>query len=181
MRIVSGQYKGRTFHPPNNLPSRPTKDIAKEALFNILAHQLEFNGITAFDLFAGTGNISYELASRGAARILAVEKDPRCVRFVQETIQKLGTTVIQVVRSDVITFIKNRPGSADLIFLDPPYTMPNQQVMIQLILDTGMLNPGGILVIEHDRGHDFSGIAAYTATRQYGNSYFSFMEVADES
>lgn len=180
MRIVSGIYKGRIFNPPDNLPSRPTKDIAKEGLFNILNNRIQLLDLEAIDLFAGTGNISYELASRGAGRVICVEKDHRCVRFIQETIQKLGTEVIQVVKSDVHSFIRGIPRPSDLIFMDPPYALPGQRELVIELIDRGFVKPGGWVVIEHDRGHDFSSIPGYQDTRQYGNSYFSFIEAGNE-
>jgi 16S rRNA (guanine966-N2)-methyltransferase len=79
MRIIGGRLKGLRLNPPNNLPVRPTTDLAKEALFNILLNQVEFEDITVLDLFSGTGNISLEFASRGAAQVTSVDRSQQCV------------------------------------------------------------------------------------------------------
>src|SRR5690606_34905854 len=85
MRIISGVFKGRRITAPRNLPVRPTTDMAKEALFNILNNLYYLDDISVIDLFAGTGNISYEFASRGTETILAIDQDFGCVKFITDT------------------------------------------------------------------------------------------------
>ncbi len=87
MRIISGKWKGRRIHPPSQMPfTRPTTDIAKEGLFNILHTRIDFEESKTLDLFAGTGSISYEFASRGAAYLAMVEKDAQMYAFIQKNI-----------------------------------------------------------------------------------------------
>src|SRR5215218_8023820 len=108
MRIISGSLGGRKIHPPANMPyTRPTTDIAKEGLFNILQNQLDFEGLKTLDLFGGTGSISYELASRGAHELTIVEKDPQMFGFIKKTLAELKIENAKVVKSDVFQFIEN--------------------------------------------------------------------------
>ena len=120
MRIVSGSHKGRKIIAPKNLPIRPTTDMSKESIFNILSNLYEFNEISVIDLFSGSGNISYEFASRGVANITAIDQNRHCVDFIKKTTIDLGLT-INSLKSDSITFLKKKVGYYDLIFGDPPY------------------------------------------------------------
>ena len=88
MRIISGRWKGRHLIAPTSLPVRPTTDMAKEALFNILSNEFDLDGVAVTDLFAGTGNISYEFASRGALNVRAVERDRGCVKYIASTFRR---------------------------------------------------------------------------------------------
>ena len=104
MRIISGKYKGRRLHPPRNLPVRPTTDMAKEGLFNILVNRFDFEELSVLDLFAGTGNISFEFASRGCANITSVDSNHRCLRFINETANQLEVSSIKTIKSNVFHF-----------------------------------------------------------------------------
>ena len=94
MRIISGKYKGRKLVAPKKLPVRPTTDMAKEALFNILNNQYYFDEISVLDLFAGTGNISYEFASRGTENITCVDQNYGCIKYINETAELLELILI---------------------------------------------------------------------------------------
>ena len=121
MRIISGQYGGRRFEAPRNLQARPTTDIAKEGLFNILQNRIDFEGISALDLFSGTGSISFELLSRGAASVVGVEMGRPQQQFIQKVSQELKIgRELQLVRGDVFKYLKGSSQQFDLIFADPP-------------------------------------------------------------
>ena len=106
MRIISGKYKGRRIQPPKNLPVRPTTDMSKEALFNVLNNHFNFEGLKVLDLFSGTGNISYEFASRGSYPITSVDGDFGCVKFIKQVAAEYDFT-IAATKSDVFKFLEN--------------------------------------------------------------------------
>ena len=173
MRIIGGKYSRRLIHPPKNLPVRPTTDLAKESLFNILRHQVDFQDKNALDLFAGTGSISYELASRGCAQVISVDQNYRCIRFIKETSQGFEMN-IKAVRADVFRFIKSTPLKFDLIFADPPYSLEGIENISQMIFEHQLLNPGGLLVVEHPGSIDLSEQPGFSSHRNYGKVNFSF-------
>src|SRR5690606_13784429 len=105
MRIISGTFGGRRFHPPAGIPARPTTDIAKGGLFSTLEHMMDLEGISSLDLFGGTGSISYELASRGAAEMTLVEQDHVTIQFIKKTAKELGIEdQLRIVRGEVFRF-----------------------------------------------------------------------------
>ena len=156
MRIISGKYRGRQIHTPTNLPVRPTTDFAKESLFNILNNLVDFEEISVLDLFAGTGNLSYEFFSRGAVSITAVEMDKKCVAFIERTIQLLNAESFTVIRTDVFHYLKRPYESFDIIFADPPYEMENIEEIPELIFQSQILKKDGWFILEHSKRHDFS-------------------------
>lgn len=175
IRIISGSHKGRKILAPASLPVRPTTDYAKEGLFNILVHKIDFGELKALDLFAGTGNISYELASRGCTDITCVDSDSRCLKFISETSEKIGFKKFRTVRSDVFAFIKGAKGKWNFIFVDPPYEqMETTGKIPALIFEKEMLEPGGMLIIEHPAKIFFTDTSKLVETRKYGNVSFSF-------
>lgn len=178
MRIISGKNKGRRINAPKNLPVRPTTDMAKEGLFNILNNQYYFEDLEVLDLFSGTGNIAYEFASRGSERITCVDTDPRCVQFIQKTSGELDFG-IQALRSDVFTYLERCIATYDLIFADPPYDMPlTDLAKIQgLVFEKGLLKEDGKLIIEHSKQLDLGTLPHFESMRKYGGSAFSFFSV----
>jgi len=181
MRIVSGTHKGRRIQAPKNLPVRPTTDIGKEALFNILTHRLDFDEIRALDLFSGTGNISYELASRGVADVTAVDADANCVKFIRKTSGEFEFP-IHVVASAATSFLKKASGTYDLIFADPPYDMNQSdfEMLVMLVFERNLLAAGGIMVIEHSRYTKMEALPHFSFQRSYGGAYFTFFEIPDD-
>ena len=140
MRIISGKFGGRRIHPPTNMPhTRPTTDIAKEGLFNILQNRIDFNNLKCLDLFAGTGSISYELASRGADSLTLVEKDGKQVQFIQQTAKLLGLTDFSVLKQDVFQFLKHCNEQFDFIFAGPPYALTTIDQLPLLIIENKLL------------------------------------------
>lgn len=178
MRIISGTLKGRRLQPPKNLPVRPTTDRAKEALFNILMHQYDFDEATVLDLFAGTGSISYEFASRGVKQLVAVDKNTQCANFITKTSEDLALPVT-VVRAPVLRFLERIATSYSFIFADPPYayTVEEYRFLVATIFSKNALHKDGILVIEHAEQIDLSTLAHFTKARNYGGCIFSFFEV----
>ncbi|HET6990186.1 MAG TPA: 16S rRNA (guanine(966)-N(2))-methyltransferase RsmD [Bacteroidia bacterium] len=175
IRIISGSRKGRKIQAPSNLPVRPTTDFAKEGLFNVLVNKIDFEEVKFLDLFAGTGNISYEMASRGCTNITCVDNDSRCLKFISETANKLEFQKIKTVRSDAYAFIKSAKSKWDLIFVDPPYEdVENTGTIPKLIFEKEMLEPGGLLIIEHPERIHFTDRSHLLDTRKYGKVNFSF-------
>lgn len=174
MRIIGGKYGGRPLKIPKGLPARPTTDRAKEALFNILRQQIDWEETDVLDLFSGTGNIAIECASRGARSVVAVERDMKSVAAILQTISLWGIERIKVVKSDIKRFIKKPSGPYQFIFLDPPYHWDGVGELVSLLLSDEWMANDAILVAEHIHTRDLSMIPGWTETRKYGDSSFSF-------
>lgn len=175
MRIVSGTHKGRPIRLPSDFHARPTTDFAKVSLFNILNNYYEFEGLTVLDLFAGTGSISYEFASRGAKRVEPVESYQANYTFIVKTVQEFKLNAIRPLKGDVFLFLKKNHAKYDVIFADPPYDLEGINTIPDLVFANGMLNDNGMLVIEHSSGIDFSGHPHFKEKREYGSVNFSFL------
>jgi 16S rRNA (guanine(966)-N(2))-methyltransferase RsmD len=174
VRIISGSQKGRRIYPPANLPVRPTTDMAKEGLFNILNNIIDFENLIVLDLFAGTGNISLEFASRGAASITSVDLNFKCVDFIKKISREIGIETVKPVRFEVFRFLKSAPKSYDLIFADPPYDLDGIELLPELIFEKEWLNKNAWLIIEHPKGIDFAGHRFFSQKRNYGKVNFTF-------
>ena len=174
MRIIGGKYSRRLIKPPKNLAVRPTTDLAKESLFNILNNRIDFTEKTALDLFSGTGSISYELASRGCKEVISVEQNFKCLKFINKAADDFGITTIKVVRYDAFRFIKSTPKKFDFIFADPPYSLSNILEISKLVFTHQLLNKNGWLVVEHPKEVDFSTQEYFFEHRKYGQVNFSF-------
>jgi 16S rRNA (guanine(966)-N(2))-methyltransferase RsmD len=160
---------------PQGLPVRPTTDFAKEGLFNILANKVDFDGLRVLDLFSGTGHISLEFASRGAAYVCAVDKNTGCVNFLKCTAAELKLE-ITVVKSDVFTFLKSPGAKYDLVFADPPYDLQDIPQIHELVFTGEFLNENGLLIVEHGAKTNLEELNGFTQKRKYGNVNFSFFE-----
>ncbi|MFM7646147.1 MAG: RsmD family RNA methyltransferase [Sphingomonadales bacterium] len=175
MRIIGGEHGGRRFTPPPHMPhTRPTTDIAKEGLFNMLQNRLDFSTIKTLDLFGGTGSISYELASRGAIDLTIVEKDPAMYRFIGQTIDALQLEGCKVIRSDVFKFIDQCTESFDFIFAGPPYALITIDELPTRLFKKGVVAKGGLFVLEHTPRNDYRQFPFYQQQRNYGTTVFSF-------
>jgi 16S rRNA (guanine966-N2)-methyltransferase len=180
VRIISGEYKGRRLNPPLNLPVRPTTDFAKEGLFNVLNHLVDYSETNVADLFAGTGNIAFEFVSRGCPLVTAVDIEQKCISFISQTAQKFRMEGLQPVRSNVYVFLKHPFRKFDLVFADPPYDMDNISEFPQLVMNSGLLSDDGIFVMEHSERYDFSADPALLQSRAYGKVHFSiFRKITD--
>jgi 16S rRNA (guanine966-N2)-methyltransferase len=174
MRIIGGTLKGLRLNPPKNLPVRPTTDLAKEALFNILQNQIEFEGIRVLDLFSGTGNISMEFASRGAEQVVSVDRSIHCVNYLKDTARQHGLIAIKAYKDDVFKYLQLENEQFDLIFADPPYDLNRIPEIPKLIFEKNMLLPDGLLIVEHQSMQNLSNHPAFVEQRRYGHSSFSF-------
>jgi len=181
MRIIGGKFGGLRLNPPG-LPSvRPTTDVAKEALFGILGNRMDLDGADCLDLFAGTGGISFELASRGARSVVAVDISFKCIRYISETCKKLGISEIEPKKSDVFRFVRSATEDCDFIFADPPYDMPELPGLANRVFERGLLRPGGTMAIEHPAMRKMDASPYLTETRKYGHSSFSFYTLPTSS
>ncbi len=174
MRIISGIHGGRRINPPAKMPyTRPTTDIAKEGLFNVIQNNLDIETLTVLDLFGGTGCISYELASRGAQDITIVEKDSSMYDFIKKTSLELKFSKFLVVKSDVFKFIDTSTQQYDFIFAGPPYALATIDQLPIKIFEKNLLKPGGWFVLEHTPRNDYKKFANYKTERNYGTTIFS--------
>ena len=176
MRIITGKYKGRHFDIPRTFKARPTTDFAKENIFNVLTRYVDFDGAEALDLFSCTGSISLELVSRSCLRVVSVEQDRDHHRFIQQCLQKLGTTACIPVRGDVFRFLKSCRQQFDFIFADPPYALKELPQIPDLVFERQLLKPEGIFVFEHGKDNDFSQHPHFVEHRQYGSVNFSLFQ-----
>lgn len=176
MRIIGGTHRGKQLQAPKNLPVRPTTDFAKEGLFNILNNHLDFENLTVLDLFCGTGNITFEFASRGACKIVAIDKHSPCLHFVRDTSKALGLKVVCTERADAFTYLEKANTPYDVIFADPPYELANIPRIHDLVFGNELLTAEGILIIEHGSKLILNDKPFYKETRNYGNVHFSFFK-----
>lgn len=176
MRIVSGTHKGRRFTPPKGLPVRPTTDFAKEGLFNVLRSFVDIEQARVLDLCAGTGNMTFEFASRGASSVLAVDQHFGCIKFIKKTADELNLNSITAIKADVFKFISKLNGSYDIIFADPPYGLEETNSLPTSIFKQNVLNEDGLLIVEHGRETNFEDHEHFYSSRKFGNVNFAFFK-----
>jgi 16S rRNA (guanine966-N2)-methyltransferase len=176
MRIIGGALRGLRLNPPKNLPVRPTTDLAKEALFNILQNQIEFEGIKVLDLFSGTGNISLEFASRGAEQVVSVDRSIQCIHYLKDTAKQHGLNQVKAYKDDVFKYLQLETEQFDLVFADPPYDLNRIPDIPKIVFDKNMLLPDGLLIVEHQSLQNLSNHPAFVEQRKYGHSSFSFFK-----
>lgn len=181
MRIIAGKYKSKRITAPKNLPVRPTTDMAKEAIFNILNNRYYFEEISVLDLFAGIGSISFEFASRGTEQIISVDKNARCIQFLKNTIAEMQLN-IQTLHLDVYKYLEKAQQPFDVIFADPPYHFSPSEFerIVNLVFEKNLLNKHAILIIEHSGQTNLSQHKYFSNSRKYGGNHFSFFEVSGE-
>jgi 16S rRNA (guanine(966)-N(2))-methyltransferase RsmD len=177
MRIISGKHKGRRISAPKNLPVRPTTDMSKEALFNILRHKIHIHDIKMLELFAGSGNMSYEFCSRGAGSVIAVDQHQPCIAFIKKTAELLEFP-IDTIKADVFKFLEKHKGKYDIIFADPPYALEEEEFMKipNYVYANELLAEDGILIIEHSKHTSLAAHEHFNNERRYGGTVFSFFE-----
>ncbi len=182
MRIIGGEHGGRKFNPPNNMPyTRPTTDIAKEGLFNVLQNNLDFDEVKSLDLFGGTGSISYELASRGVTDLTVVEKDNTMYEFIKKTSSALRIENLKVVKMDVFKFINQCADKYDFIFAGPPYALTTIDDLPKQIFEKQLLKKDGWFVLEHTPRNNYKAFPFYKSERNYGTTIFStFIETREQ-
>lgn len=182
MRIITGKYGGRKINPPSKMPyTRPTTDVAKEGLFNIIENNISIPGIKTLDIFGGTGSISYELASRGASDLTIVEKDPKMYEFIKSKIGEFKIENCHVVKNDVFKFLETCTDKFDLIFAGPPYALKNIDDLPQIIREKKLLKEGGWFILEHTPANNYEQEPMFKTMRNYGTTVFSIFINKKES
>lgn len=176
MRIISGKYRGKIISPPSGFSARPTTDFAKESLFNILANIYDFEEVKVLDLFAGTGGISYEFASRGCLAIDMVEINPQHIAFIKRMAKELKLDQLHIIRNDAFKFLDFCKTTYDIIFADPPYAFDNLELIPNIVFTRQLLNKDGLLIVEHSDSKDFSEDNHFIEKRHYGGVNFSFFK-----
>lgn len=177
MRIIRGKYGRRRFDVPTNISARPTTDFARENIFNVIENYIDLEGATALDLFAGTGAVSFELLSRGCSSVTSVERAVTQQKFISRVSKELGCDNHSLIRGDALRFIASATISYDLIFADPPYDMAGFADIPAAILGSRLVHPGTMVIIEHNKKHDFSLLAGFREHRAYGSVNFSIFIV----
>lgn len=180
MRIIGGKLKGLRLNPPKNLPVRPTTDLAKEALFNILQNQIEFEGLKVLDLFSGTGNISMEFASRAASSVQSIDRSQHCVFYLKDAARQHGLDQIKATKGDVFKYLAIETDQYDLIFADPPYDLNRIPELPKIVFERNLLLPGGMLIVEHQSMQNLSNHPAFVEQRKYGHASFSFFRATEQ-
>jgi 16S rRNA (guanine966-N2)-methyltransferase len=179
MRIIGGRLKGLRLDPPKNLPVRPTTDMAKEALFNILQNQIDLEGIKVLDLFSGTGNLALEFASRFAESVTAIDRSIHCINYLKDTARKHSLTQITTFKADVFKYLEMETDQYDLIFADPPYDLSRIPEIPKFVFERRLLKPDGLLIVEHQSMQNLSNHPNFDEQRRYGHSSFSFFSLKD--
>lgn len=174
MRIIAGSLKGRRLNPPTTLPVRPTTDMARESLFNILGNYIDYEDCTVMDLFAGTGAVSLEFISRGAKEVTSIDINTQCTDFIKESACRFNVNNIHVVRADVFDLIKRAYKKFDIIFADPPYALENLGKLPDLIFEHDLLSEEGLFILEHPREYQFEEHPHFWQHRNYGKVNFTF-------
>ena len=177
MRIITGTLKGRRLNPPENLPVRPTTDMARESLFNILNNMTVYENISVLDLFSGTGAVSFEFISRGAKQVTAIEINNKCTDFIKKSADTFQIKNLHVVRADVFDIIKRAYQKFDIIFADPPYALDGLATLPDKVFAQDILHPGAYFILEHPQEFNFSNHPRFCKERKYGNVHFSFFEM----
>lgn len=174
MRIISGTLKSRRINAPSNLPSRPTTDRAKEGLFNILQHSIDFETANILDLFSGTGNITFEFASRGCQSLTSVDNNFHCVKFIKTTVSDLNLEGVKVIKANAFSFLQKSEKKYNLIFADPPYQLKEAEQLPDIIFNNNLLAEDGLFILEHSPHHSYEEHPHFTEHRVYGLVNFSF-------
>ena len=177
MRIISGKYGRRRFQVPTNITARPTTDMARENIFNVMGNLVDFEGLTALDLFSGTGAMSFEFLSRGCAHVTSVEKAATQFNFIRKVKEQLHEQNLTQVKGDVFKFIETCTTKFDIIFADPPYDLPNLDSIPELLLGSQMLKDDTLIIVEHSKANNFSHLPHFYQQRVYGKVNFSIFRV----
>lgn len=176
MRIIRGKYGRRRFDVPRNITARPTTDFARENIFNVLENLIDIEGTNVLDLFAGTGAVSLEFLSRGAANVTSVEMASVQTSFIRSVAEKLGASELKVIKGDVFRFLATCHKKYDIVFADPPYDHPRFEEIARLVPDSGIISPGGLFILEHSKAYDFSDLPGFLERRIYGSVNFSIFQ-----
>jgi 16S rRNA (guanine966-N2)-methyltransferase len=174
LRIIGGTHRGRRINPPSNFKARPTTDFAREGLFNILNNRVDFESIDVLDLFAGTGSISYEFASRGVKSVHLVEKDIKHISGIKKILNDMDLQNVRPIHIDVKAYLKTCSIKYDIVFADPPYELSWLQELPDIVTQAGIIKEGGVFILEHPRDISFTNHKLFFEHRNYGGVNFSF-------
>lgn len=174
MRIIAGNLRGRRLNPPANLPVRPTTDMARESLFNILNNYIDYEECSVMDLFAGTGAVSLEFISRGVKEVTSVDINAQCVDYIKSAAQQFGVKNIHVVRADCFDLLKRANRKFDIVFADPPYALQDLPLLPDLVFSNDILSDDGIFILEHPKEYSFEDHPQFWQHRIYGKVNFTF-------
>lgn len=175
MRIISGTHKGRPIKVTKDFKDRPTTDFAKESLFNILKNMFNFENLKVLDLFAGSGNISFEFASNGIFDITMVDNNPQYIDFIEQQAAELfPENKFIYIPADVFDFLKKYSLNYDIIFADPPYKLENISSFPDLILENNTILNDTLFILEHSKLFDFEDHKYFLKHKKYGKVHFSF-------
>ena len=173
MRIIAGKFRGKVILAPKNIPTRPTTDFAKTGLFNILKDSIDFETVRLLDLFAGTGSITFEFASRGCNDSISVEQNPVCFKHLLSTVKELDLPGSIIYRADVFKFLKKNQEPFDIIFADPPFRLKIKDQLINIIFDKQLLKQNGLLILEQGERDEVIKNEYFVENRNYGHVSFS--------
>jgi 16S rRNA (guanine(966)-N(2))-methyltransferase RsmD len=174
MRIIAGNLRGRRLNPPANLPVRPTTDMARESLFNIMNNYVDFEDCLVMDLFAGTGAVSFEFISRGVREVTAVDINAQCAEYIKSEAARMDIRNIHVVRADVFDLLKRANRKFDIVFADPPYALEGLPTLPDRVFEKQVLTDDGIFILEHPREYSFEEHPHFWQHRAYGKVNFTF-------
>ena len=185
MRIIGGDAKGRTIYSPKQRQMRPTSDGIKESLFNIL-HAL--CGKSLVDLFAGSGNVGLEALSRGASKVIFVEKNAVMVNAIKRNLRELSFggeyEILAVEAAKSIRKLQNRGESLDFLFADPPYERGFVRDIFHSLSGGNILSEDGVLIIQHSVRENvdehYTGDFILTDRRRYGDTHLSFFKIREK-
>ncbi|MBO4469601.1 MAG: RsmD family RNA methyltransferase [Bacteroidales bacterium] len=176
MRIIGGKLKGKMILPPAGYKARPTTDFAREALFNILDNEYEFEDLKVLDLFGGTGAVSFEFGSRGVGRVWCVEMARENASFIKREAERLGLDNVTMVRDNVFDFLDICHEKFDIIFADPPYALEGLETIPDKVFDRDILHPDCYFILEHGGEHNFAQHPRFFKEREYGRVHFTFFK-----
>lgn len=180
MRIIAGTLRGRKLNPPANLPVRPTTDMARESLFNILNNYVDYEECSVMDLFAGTGAVSLEFISRGAKEVTSIDINNSCTEYIKSTVRQLNVDNVHVVRADVFDLLKRANRKFDIVFADPPYALHDLPLLPELVFQSDVLSEDGIFILEHPQEFSFEEHPNFWQHRKYGKVNFTFFAMKCE-
>ena len=176
MRIIGGRLKGKTILPPVGYKARPTTDFAREALFNILDNEYEFDDLKVLDLFGGTGAVSFEFGSRGVGRVYCVEMARENASFIKTEAMRLGLDNVTMVRDNVFDFLDICHEKFDIVFADPPYALEGLAGIPDKVFEKDILHPDSYFILEHGPDHNFKEHPQFFKERSYGKVHFTFFK-----
>jgi len=180
MRIIRGERKGKQIQLPKDFSARPTTDFAKTGLFNVIDNTYEFENLYILDLFAGSGSISYEFASRNVGKVVAVEFEKKHADFIRNMALKMGFNQLSVIHGDALKFIRTSLLNYDIIFADPPYDLPELPQIPDIIFENKSINKEVLFILEHPGSIDFTKHPNFLRGKKYGKVNFTFFSIQEE-